>query len=71
MIMRKEIRLGAFAPKLKNQLGRTKNIDAYQKMADAITMLKLRGLLTDNQSKSAREKLVKLIVLQLAKGAHR
>ena len=57
---------GALAPKLIDQLPDAADIlgsrmDPYQKDADAITRLKVRGIMSDNEAHRARTRLVKAI----------
>ena len=60
-----EIRFGAMAPKLKVQLYQIENrlsdeqIEHYQKDADAITRLRIRGLLNHSETAKAEKRLVK------------
>ena len=59
-----KIAMGAMSDSLTDQFKSQgfeppKDIDHFQKDADAITRLKIRGLLTDSQSDSARKKLMK------------
>ena len=51
---------GALAPTLAQQLGVSKIATAvWQKDADAITRLAIRGMLTDGETRAARLRLVK------------
>lgn len=60
-----EIHFGALVPSIAEQLAKAK-LDAppkdvlqWQKDADAIVRLNVRGLLTDSATRAARQKLVK------------
>lgn len=61
-----EIRMGALAPKLSEQIpGLPEHFD---RDADAITRLKIRGLLTDAEGDKARKRLIKAIEKDLKGG---
>lgn len=64
MNSRISIELGALAPPLAEQLGleSTERLDHLQKDADALTRLRVRGLLTERESTAASKRLVKRIV---------
>jgi predicted Ser/Thr protein kinase len=53
-----DIKLGALSPKLSEQIESLPEI--FDKDADAITRLYIRGLLTDLETKKARKRLVKM-----------
>jgi hypothetical protein len=53
-----KIQFGAFAPKLIEQIGKIQNIKIYQKDADNITRLLIRGLLTESEGINARKRLI-------------
>jgi hypothetical protein len=53
---------GALARPLAEQLGRpAADVDTWQQDADAITRLKVRGLLTEREGHTARCRLLRLI----------
>jgi hypothetical protein len=60
-----DIRLGALAPSLVEQLDGlgipADKLEAINNDAHAITRLKVRGLLTERESESARKRLIKQI----------
>ena len=56
------IEFGALAPSLAAQLDRRpKEVEMWQKDADAITRLLVRGLIPDTVGRKARVKLLKVI----------
>lgn len=62
-----ELVFGALAPKLSEQLQRTgKQITHFQKDADAITRLAIRGIISSSTAHAARGMLVKQIMRELA-----
>ena len=54
-----EIHMGALSPKLSDQIPGLP--DHFDRDADAITRLKVRGLMTDSEGDKARKRLVKAI----------
>ncbi len=62
-----KIVFGVMVPSLKDQLVKTKikdeDIEQFQKEADAITMLHIRGTLTFVMAQSARKRLLKKIAI--------
>ncbi len=68
MLARKEVNVyfGALMPSISSQLKEQKlpvpkNIEILQACADAETLLRVQGLLTDSQATIVRKKLVKKI----------
>jgi hypothetical protein len=60
------LHFGAMAPKLAEQIPDDVCVDAgdllhWQKDADAITRLAIRGVITDSQARAGRQKLVQRI----------
>jgi hypothetical protein len=61
------LRFGALAPSLAEQLDKPpKSVELWQKDADAITRLLVRGLIPDTYGQKARRKLLATIVRTLA-----
>ena len=56
MTKKMDIRFGALSPKLSEQIKGLPEV--FDKVADDITRLHLRGLLTDLETKKARKRLV-------------
>ena len=64
--MKISISFGALAPSLAEQLDRTpRSVESWQKDADAIARLLVRGLLPESQGRTVRQKLLKRIARQL------
>lgn len=65
--MKVEIRFGALAPKIREQLAALKlrayhkDVAEWQSDADVITRLLIRGLLSPSAANACRRKLVRLI----------
>jgi glycyl-tRNA synthetase alpha subunit len=63
--IRWRIYFGAMTSSIEEQLSEQNlaipHVERYQKMADAITLLSVRGLLSQAERKRARQRLVKLI----------
>lgn len=61
-----QIAFGALAPTLVDQLAGSKvpveKLEAFDRDADAVTRLVVRGLLTQSQANAARKKILKEIV---------
>ena len=56
------LKFGALADSLSTQLGRRdETVKSWQRSADAITWLLIRGLLTDSEVHRARQKLATVI----------
>jgi hypothetical protein len=64
-----EIHFGALTPPLSEQLSNfkidEKNLAHYQRDADAITRLSVRGLITDSMKGQTYKKLLKNIINEL------
>jgi len=57
-----KLRFGAMVPSLREQIGfDLKNLDQYQKDADAIVRLFLRDLLSDSKKQECNRRLLKRI----------
>lgn len=61
------IRFGAMVPPLAEQIGEILNVDTYQKDADAVVRLYLRGVITDTEKQNANKRLFKMIEQQILK----
>ena len=60
------IEYGAFAGRLSQQTGlKEQNIELEQRMADAITLLGIHGILTEKDKRAARRRLTKRIAIIL------
>lgn len=64
-----KVYFGAFAPKLKDQLGNIKDVSIFQEDTDNITRLMIRGLITISEADKARMRLIKKI--EKSEGVHR
>ena len=70
--MKLKLKFGAMAPKLKDQIRDAgfrfhyKDVEQWQADADAIARLSIRGLLSDSQTASSRQRLTRLIAKGIA-----
>lgn len=58
-----EVQFGALAPKLSEQVPQLRKEDAddFQESADAVTMLRIRGILSAAETDKARARLTRVI----------
>lgn len=65
--MNVEVRFGALAPSLAQQLDRKpSDVELWQRDADAITRLRLRGLISERVARDARKRLLSVIAGHMA-----